>query len=138
MQIRRSVGFRDYLQRGGRIRLIGDAFIVGVIIIIGEVLSKEGHYFPPGAMFAPFISDPLTVFAAAILILSYTDLNFMEFRLRQFGCSTESDLDPLAKQSRILELYKATFGNDFFVQAWRFRLIFLLLLGIAAVRWILR
>jgi hypothetical protein len=121
-------------QGGGLTRLIGNGFSVGLVIVAGQVLSGKEQ---SAAILGPLISDPFTVLATAVLILSYTDLHFMEFRLRNRGHQCDSNLDPLAKQSIIPAQYQEVFGNDVFVKAWRIRLVFLLLFAVAALRWIL-
>jgi hypothetical protein len=139
MKSKSTVGFHEYLRQGGGLtRLIGNGFSVGLVIIAGEVLSRKEQYFSSAAILGPLISDPFTILATAVLILSYTDLHFMEFRLRNLGHQADNDnLDQFAKQRVIPAQYQEVFGNDVFVKAWRIRLVFLLLFSVAALRWIL-
>jgi hypothetical protein len=88
-------------------------------------------------MLVPVVTDPFTVLAAAILILLYTDLDFMEFRLRASGFPANLSLDRLARQEEIARDYETRFGKDIFSRAWRLWLLFLFSFAITAVRWVI-
>jgi hypothetical protein len=134
--MQQSIRFRDYLKENGRSRLIGDAFSIACVIAAGQVLVHARPYISSIAVLVPVMTDPFTVLAASILILSYTDLEFMEFRLKASGVPAKLSLDRLARQEEIARDYERRFGKDIFTRAWRLRLLFLFSFAIAAVRWV--
>ncbi len=127
---------REYLHSRGATKLFGNAFAVLTFIIFGQLSSQMNHYFPPIAVLSPVIRDPFTVLATAIFLSSRTIFDFMKFRLQSSG-EIPLTSDRLVEQVKLPKRYQSSFGEDFFVKAWRWRLTFVALLGIAAVRWVL-
>jgi hypothetical protein len=104
---------------------------------MGWLLSALGHYFPSVAVLSPVFKDPFTIIAGLILVASYTDLHYMEFKLRHGQPSITFDLDPLERQKVIPKRYEDVYGTDLFVKAWKVRLVFVGFFLIACVRWVL-
>jgi hypothetical protein len=127
---------REYLHSRGATKLFGNAFALLTFIVVGQLSSRINHYFSPIAVLSPVIRDPFTVLATAIFLCSRTIFDFMKFRLQSSG-EIPLTSDPLVEQVRLPKRYQSSFGDDFFVKAWRWRLTFVVLFGIAAVRWML-
>jgi len=114
---------------------LSDLISVGFIFAAGTIFTQLGHHFPSVALLAPLAKDPFAIVSGLILVASFTDLHYMKFKLREHQPPITFDLDPLEEQMVIPKRYEETYGNDFFVKAWRVRLVFLLFFLIAAVRW---
>src|SRR6266404_5276002 len=114
-----QTAWQRYLSQGGRYRLLSNLIIVGFIFAAGPIFVQLGHHFPSIALLAPLLKDPFTILSGLILVASYTDLHYMEFKLREHQPPITFDLDPLEEQKVIPKRYEETYGNDFFVKAWK-------------------
>jgi hypothetical protein len=130
-----QTAWQRYLSQGGRYRLLSDLISVAFIFAAGPIFTQLGRHFPSVALLAPLLKDPFTILSGLILVVSYTDLHYMKFKLREHQPPITFDLDPLEEQRVIPRRYQETYGNDLFVKAWKVRFVFLLLFLIATVRW---
>jgi hypothetical protein len=128
--------WRKYLDQGGRYRLVKNLASACMIIVAGPFLAELGRYFPPAAVFAPVFSDPFAILSGLILLASYMDLHYMEFKLQQNQPPILFNLDSLERQRAIPKRYEQIFGNDLLVKAWKLRLIFVAFFLVAALRWV--
>lgn len=131
-----DLAVREYLHSKGASRLMGNVFGVLTLIVVGQLSSQMNYSFPPAGVLSPVLRDPFTVLATAIFLCSQTIFDFMKFRLQRSKETTPTS-DPLIEQVEIPKRYRRSFGDDVFAKAWRWRLVFIVLFAIAAIRWIL-
>ena len=131
-----NLALREYLRLRGTSKLFGYLFAVGALIVVGQLSPQISQHFAPLAVLAPIIRDPFTVLATIIFLCSQTIFDFMRFRLRTSGEAPVAS-DPLVQQVEIPKQYRSSFGDDLLAKSWRWRLLFVLSFGIAAMRWIL-
>lgn len=129
--------WQRYLSHGGRYHLLSNLISVGFLLAAGSIVDRLGHHFPSIVLLSPLIKDPFTILAGLILIASYTDLHYMKFKLQEHQPPIIFNLDPLEEQKVIPKRYEETYGSDFFVKAWKIRLVFILFFFVATVRWFL-
>ena len=130
-----QTAWQRYLSQGGRYRLLSNLISFSFIFSAGPILAQLAHHFPSVAPLVPLLKDPFTILSGLTLVASYTDLHYMEFKLREHQPPITFDLDPLEEQRVISRRYEETYGNDLFVKAWKVRFVFILLFLIATVRW---
>jgi len=131
-----DLAIHEYLHSRGTSRLFGNVFGVLTLIVVGQLSSHLSRYFPPAGVLSPVLRDPFTALATATFLCSQTILDFMRFRL-QSSEGTPLTSDPLMQQMAIPKRYRRSFGEDVVAKAWRWRLVFVALFAIAAIRWIL-
>jgi hypothetical protein len=130
-----TVALQEYLRRGGASKLMGNAFSIVGLVVIGQVLQQIEHLSAPIAVICPVLTDPFTILAAAVFLFSRTTFDFMAFRIQRVGTPV-ADQDPLLRQLKLPRKYRESFGTDIVFRVWKCRLAFVLLFGVAALRWI--
>lgn len=131
-----NLALREYLRLRGTSKLFGNLFAILTFIVVGQLSLQISQHFAPLAVLAPIIRDPFTVLAVIIFLFSQTLFDFMRFRLQTYGEASVTS-DPLVQQVEIPKQYLNSFGDDLLAKSWRWRLLFILSFGIAAIRWFL-
>jgi uncharacterized membrane protein len=116
---------------------IGTAACVVLVVACGIFLLDRSQK----QFYAFSLTDPFFLSAFVIFISSQVTLDYMRYRLSGEDSVPESrsvfSIKDSIKDLKVPEQYKDLFGNDFVYMLWKFRLIFLVLFFVGAVRWLL-
>jgi hypothetical protein len=124
---------------------------IWLLIVTGWMTFTLKHHQSELHDFLPLIKSPFFILSWLILIGSYVDLDYMEFKLQRgrpvppptlpsksfFLRGANLFLSSLNRQKTIPAQYKELFGNDIYFRLYRLRFMFIVCFFIAGVHWML-
>ena len=107
-------------------------FLAGIANVLWGIKTHPGAIKP----LLPLLKDPFFALSWLILIGSYFDLDYLEFKICK-GQPVKVLLGPLERQRMIPKQYEQIYGNDLYLRAWKLRFAFIAFFFIAVIRWML-